>query len=107
MNLQHRTSKRLVSLSLAGAFTIGAIAMASPAAANSWSGSIPCPSSQAINAVGTSHQPGNMTVRAGSITWSMTGNGPLQVRGWRGEQSWAVHGPGASSAVAFCGNPFV
>ena len=101
---QART-RRLATIAVAGALSVGSIALASPAVARPWGGNLTCPGSISVVGRAQRGQAGIMYARAGS-TEASTANMlviTLDARAGTNIASWEVTGQGAGSGIGFCG----
>ena len=101
-----RSVRSLFVLASSTVIVIGGVALAGPAAAGSWSGSLSCPSTTFVKAKGLKGGEGPITVSAAgrSVTDSSHDTGYyLSILGTHYSGTWSVTGLGASSGTGFCG----
>jgi len=88
-----------------GVLTLGAIV---PAHAGSWSGTVPCPISTQVGAMGTQAATGSMLLTANGISQHWPPYNPgihTFFHAPYGPGSWSVTGDGATNGVGTCGLP--
>ncbi|ACZ30614.1 outer membrane autotransporter [Xylanimonas cellulosilytica DSM 15894] len=102
----HRFMRKLAVVGVAGAIGVGGVAMASPALAGTWSGTMTCPGSIFVKSTGTKGGTGSITVYAAghSFTYSTQKTGvQYTVVGAYSSGSWSVSGAGATAGIGYCG----
>lgn len=99
-----KSVRKLVVVASVGA--VASLALAAPAAAGNWGGSLTCPSSTVVAAHGTKKSSGPMTLTAAGSTWVDPTNfaGVHVLYGAWSNGTWSVSGDGATAGYGFCGS---
>jgi hypothetical protein len=98
--------RKLLAVASVAMMTIGGLAIATPAGAGSWGGTMTCPGSIFVISSGLKGYTGPITVKAPGLTVTDT-------KTWTGVRhtvvgtywtgSWSVTGSGAKSGYGYCG----